>query len=82
MNEERMSQQEKSGIEWVEKVSKLETYEISPYEINRSIIEFAKVILGITGYHPYDEMTINPDNGLDQDEIDKKTKTSFLGNRG
>ncbi len=30
---------------WIELVSKLETYEISPFEINKSIIEFAKALL-------------------------------------
>ena len=32
---------------WIETVSKLQTYEISPFEINKSIIEFAKAILSI-----------------------------------
>jgi len=30
---------------WLEAVSKLQTYEISPYEINKSIIEFAKILV-------------------------------------
>ena len=32
---------------WIETVSKLQTYEISPFEINKCIIEFAKAILSI-----------------------------------
>lgn len=30
---------------WIETVSKLQTYEISPFEINKCIIEFAKALL-------------------------------------
>ena len=31
--------------EWIELISELETYEISPFEINKCVIEFAKALL-------------------------------------
>ena len=43
--------------EWIEEISKLETYDISPYEINKSIIEFAKAILELANGMP--KQTIN-----------------------
>ena len=33
------------GMDWIRKISKMETYNITPYEINTSIIEFAKIIV-------------------------------------
>lgn len=36
--------------DWIELVSKMETYNITPYEINKSIIEFAKAILELEKY--------------------------------
>lgn len=49
---------------WIETVSKLQTYEISPFEINKCIIEFAKAILQLANEKPNVKPAVSERIGL------------------
>ena len=75
MSEERMSRAEKSGMEWIEKVSKMETFNISPYEINKSIVEFAKAIVELTYSDNTDNYSGKPEDFI----VDETLPPSMQG---